>query len=176
MNRPISIRFPTVLSVALVCLVLLVAGCTKKDETVFYVDQNFEDRAKVLQVVQYYLDGVNGQDLSTLSRSFVNGFVMPDAQVVDRVHSRQSILDGFAAFFRRATDIEYKVDDVFVKLAENSARIDFKLFRCYQGHAPFVHDVNDVDTETIYLKPDEFGIWRFSTIPHRMLPPELAEI
>lgn len=161
---------------SLLFVFLLGGGCTREDESVYYVDRNFADREKTLQTLQHYLDGINTRDLAVLSRVFPADFISPDAQQPDRVHSRQSILDGFAAFFRRATEIEYRVEDVFVKLAADRARLEFRLGRRYTGHAPFVHQVNDLEVETVYLAPDGEGNWRFQTLPSRMLPPELVEI
>jgi hypothetical protein len=156
--------------------IVLIAGCSNKDDSTFYSETNFEDKTKILEVIENYKNGINSQNIYTIMSSFSKDFAMPDYINKSIVHTYPTIQYDFINFFNRSSSVFYSLDDVFLTINEKNCKANFKLLRQFTGHAPFNYNVNDEEYETLYLEKTEEGKWIFSTISHRLLPPIIEDL
>ena len=160
----------------LLSLFFLIIGCSNKDDTTFFSERNFEDKSKILEVINGYNEGINSEDLHKIMLSFPKDFKMPDDKDNSIVHSYSTIENDFKNFFERSSVISYKFDDIFLTVNEKNCRANFKVSRKFNGHAPFNYSVNDEEYETIYLEKRNDNNWYFTTISHRLLPPAIEDL
>lgn len=150
-------------------------GCIERDKDVFFHGTNFEDKAAVTAVLDRFRDGVNGRDVDKLMSAFPASFRFPDAADPTLIHTFDTMRQGWRTFFERTEGIDYRYEDLFLRIDEANAQADLVFRRAYRGHAPFLHQVDDSLGERIQLVKDASGAWTIAALGPRLLPPTVYD-
>lgn len=150
-------------------------GCIEKDEDVFFHGTNYEDKAAVTAVLDRFRDGVNARDADALMAAFPKTFRFPDAADPTIIHTYDTMRQGWRTFFERTEGIDYRYEDLFLRIDEANAQADLIFRRAYRGHAPFLHQVDDSVGERIQLVKDGSGAWTIAALGARLFPPTIYD-
>lgn len=158
-----------------VAALLAASGCVERDRDVFFHGTNFADKETIVATLDLFRDGVNARDADRLMRAFPEKFRYPDELDPTRIHTYDTMRREWRTFFERATGIDYRYGDLFLRIDEANAQAELSFTRRYRGHAPFLHDVNDTATERVILRKDQSGGWTIAALGARLFPPTVHD-
>lgn len=174
-NTEKNLKVKTFTAVILIFLFLFVVtsnGCIKKENDVFFVSNNYEDETKIKELIFKYEAGLNARNVSQTVDCFDSNLNFPDEINQNLNVTYRTLLYDYKDFFQKIEKINYKFNDQYLLLNEQSAKLTMKLHKEYTAISPFTHQVNADLDETVTITKNSAGAWKITKIKE-LLPPRI---